>query len=318
MALLASKRFKFTYGPVPSRRLGRSLGVSIIPHKVCSYSCVYCQLGRTRAPRIKPYSYFDRGKVIAEIEERVLETSPDCITFVGDGEPTLSADLGWYIGECKARWNIPVAVITNGSLLFMKEVGQRLLKADMLLPSLDAGDISTFQAINRPHPELELQKIIEGMIAFRREYKGLFRLEVMFVKDINDSELSLRNIRKLVWAIRPDRVDIAIPTRPPAESWVRPPDPDRILYAQRLLRAAQVMTWPEEGAFDFAGFDTLFDAVIALASRHPLRWNQAKHLEEAFGQHAELERLVRLEKLSTVKYGESQFIIPPAEESDGD
>jgi len=274
-------------------------------------------LGRTKAPRIKPFSYFDRDKVIAEIEEKVFDASPDCITFVGDGEPTLSADLGWYIGECKRRWKIPVAVITNGSLLFKKEIGQGLLKADMVLPSLDAGDLQTFRIVNRPHPELEFKRIIKGMIDFRREFKGLFRLEIMLVKDYNDSELSLRNIRKLVWAIRPDRLDVAIPIRPPAEPDVKPPDPDRVLYARQLLRGAEDITFPEEGTFDFAGFDTLLDATIGLASRHPLRWNQAKRLEKAFGQNGELERLVHQGKLSIVKYGKSRFIIPPADESAG-
>jgi len=245
--------------------------------------------------------------------ERVGKTSPECITFVGDGEPTLSADLGWYIEQCKARWSTPVATITNGSLLFREEVRRSLVKADIVLPSLDAGDERTFREINRPHPDLDFHLIVEGLIAFRRMFQGQMRLEIMLVKGLNDSDSNLRNLRKLVWAIRPDYVDIAIPTRPPAETWVMSPDPESVLCAQRYMHSAGSMVLPETGAFEFAGFSTVLDSVIALSSRHPLRWEQAQQVETAFGQPGELKRLVDAGRLATAEYQHTRFVRPPEE-----
>ena len=302
---------KYTYGPVPSRRLGRSLGVSIIPRKVCTYSCIYCQLGRTRTRRIRPRSYFPRDEVFAEIGRKITETSPDCITFVGDGEPTLSSDLGWYIERCKARWSTPVAVITNGCLLFREDVREKLLKADIVLPSLDAGDALTFKVINRPHPSLEFEQVVQGLVAFRKAFDGIMRLEIMLVKGVNDNERSLRSIRKLAWAVKPDRIDVAVPTRPPTEPWVMPPDPASLIHAQRLFRSAETLDRPENGKFEIAGFETLRDAVIGLSSRHPLRWSQAKQLERAFRVSNQLEHLVQVGAVSVVEYGHERFVTPP-------
>ncbi|MGD8921971.1 MAG: radical SAM protein [Candidatus Zixiibacteriota bacterium] len=302
---------KYTYGPVPSRRLGRSLGVSVIGRKVCTNSCIYCQLGRTRKRQIRSRSYFPRDEVLAEIDRKVAKTSPDCITFVGDGEPTLSSDLGWYIEQCKARWSNPVAVITNGCLLFREEVRENLLKADIVAPSLDAGDGLTFKVINRPHPSLEFEQVVQGLVTFREEFHGILRLEIMLVKGVNDNEHSLRSIRKLAWAVKPDRIDVAVPTRPPAEPWVMPPDPQSLIHAQRLFRSAETLNRPEDGKFEIAGFETLRDAVIGLSSRHPLRWSQARQLERAFGRSHQLEHLVQIGAISLVEYKHERFVTPP-------
>jgi wyosine [tRNA(Phe)-imidazoG37] synthetase (radical SAM superfamily) len=302
----------YTYGPVPSRRLGRSLGVSVIPRKICTNSCVYCQLGRTKSRWVQPMSYFPREEVLAEIVERVTATSPDCITFVGDGEPTLSADLGWYVEQCKKRWSTPVAVITNGCLLFQEPMQASLLAADIVLPSLDAGDERTFRKINRPHPTLDFEQVVEGLAAFRRSFTGQLRLEVMLVKGVNDTERSIRDIRRLAWAIRPERIDVAIPTRPPAEPWVEPPQPERLLRAQKLLRSAESMTRPEHGEFEVAGFETVLDAVAGLSARHPLRWEQAKQVEAAFERPGELEHLVQSGVLVLTEYRGDRFVSPSA------
>ncbi len=302
----------FVYGPVPSRRLGRSLGVSIIPRKVCTHSCIYCQLGATRMPRTEPRSYYYPDRVLGDLDRIMAEASPDYITFVGDGEPTLSSDLGWYIRQCKALWSAPVAVITNGALLFREDVRHALMEADVVLPSLDAGDAPTYRRINRPHQALDFEQIVHGLILFREAFSGQIRLEVMLVKGVNDDDSQLKRIRKLAWAIRPERIDVAIPIRPPAEPWVEPPDPERILLAQRLLRSAETMTRREDGAFELAGFTTLLDAVIGFSLRHPLRWDQAKQLEEAFNQTGRLEQLIEAEALAVVEYGDTRFVLPPA------
>jgi len=303
---------RYTYGPVPSRRLGRSLGVSIIPRKTCTYSCIYCQLGRTVKYNIRPQSYSPREEISEEIEHKMAETSPECVTFAGDGEPTLSADLGWLIERCKKKWSIPVAVITNGCLLHLKEIRNSLLNADIVLPSLDAGDEQTFKTINRPHPAIEFEQVIKGLIAFRKSFKGSFRLETMLVKGINDNEYNLRNIRKLAWAIRPDRIDLTVPTRPPAEPWVLPPEPETLIRAQKMFRSAEILSRPEEGSFEIAGFETVRDAVIGLSSRHPLRWDQAKQLEDAFAQPGQLDYLIQRGAISLIEYGRERFVAPVA------
>lgn len=306
---------RFTYGPVPSRRLGRSLGVSVIPYKTCTNSCVYCQLGHTRTRTISPRSFFDRNEVFREIEAMMNRTTPDCITFVGDGEPTLSSDLGWYIEQCKTRWPTPVAVITNGCLLHRGEVRTSLSAADIVLPSLDAGDADVFRAVDRSHPALDFNDVVEGLIEFRRGFPGMLRLEVMLVKGMNDGEASLRSIRKLAWKIKPDRIDIAVPIRPPADRSVLPPDPDKLILAHRLFRSAETLDRAEDGAFEIAGFTTLADAIIGLSSRHPLRWDQAEKLEDAFGKPGQLEGLVCAGALSVSDYGETRFVVPTARKS---
>lgn len=303
---------RYTYGPVPSRRLGRSLGVSIIPRKTCTYSCIYCQLGRTVKYNIRPQSYFSREEISEEIEHKMAETSPECVTFAGDGEPTLSTDLGWLIERCKKKWSIPVAVITNGCLLHLKEIRDSLRDADIVLPSLDAGDERTFKAVNRPHYSLEFEEMVKGLIAFRKAFSGMLRIEVMLVKGVNDSEHNLRNIRKLAWAIRPDRIDLAVPTRPPAEPWVLPPGPESLIRARKMFRTAELLNRPEDGSFEIAGFETVRDAVIGLSSRHPLRWDQAKQLEDVFEQPGQLDYLIRIGAISLIEYGHERFVTPAA------
>jgi len=202
-------------------------------------------------------------------------------------------------------------VITNGALLFREDVRRTVLDADIVLPSLDAGDQETFRRINRPHRSLEFEQVVAGLIAFRKVFRGQMRLEVMLVRGMNDSDSSLGKIRKLAWAIRPERIDVAVPIRPPAEEWVQPPDPDRIIKAQHLLRSAETMTRPESGPFELAGFGTLLEALIGLSSRHPLRWDQAKQVEEAFGQPGRLEHLADLGALAVVEYGQTRFVAPP-------
>jgi wyosine [tRNA(Phe)-imidazoG37] synthetase (radical SAM superfamily) len=250
--------------------------------------------------------------VLAEIARALAHSTPDHITFVGDGEPTLSADIGWYVAQCKRRWSVPVAVITNGVLLFCDDVRDELLGADVVLPSLDAGDAPTFRMINRPHAELKYENVVAGLVEFSRAFKGQLRLEVMLVKGLNDSEQSLRRLRKLAWAIRPERIDVALPIRPPAEAWVMPPPAERILRAQKFLRSAETTVRPETGTFDIAGFTSTLEAVRGLSSRHPLRWDQAKQVEDAFDQPGELDRLIAAGRLIVTRHGKRRFVmIPP-------
>ncbi len=298
------------YGPVPSRRLGNSLGVDIIPRKTCSYSCVYCQLGKTRHKRITPRSYYQKESILSEIENAISNSNPDYITIVGDGEPTLSSDLGWIIKRCKSNWSVPVAVITNGSLLHDKEIRESLLYADIVMPSLDAADEQVFRAINRPHGKVRFNDIVEGLIAFREIYPGRIRLEVMLVEDINDDERHLRKLKGIIDTINPDIVDISIPTRPPAEKWVNPPSLEKILYAQQLLKGTDTMTSAEKGEFGLANFISVLQAIQQLSSRHPLRHNQAVMIEHHFSKPGEIEKLLKNKQLRKIEYHGELFILP--------
>ena len=292
---------RFVYGPVPSRRLGQSLGVDPIPHKSCNYNCVYCQLGRTRPVTNERCDFFPREAILAQVEEALAAHDPgeiDYVTFVGQGEPTLNASLGWLIRRVKAMTDIPVAVITNGALLLRDDVRQELAVADVVIPTLDAADKKTFRHINRPWPKLYIEDIIDGMVAFREMYEGQIWMEVMLVKGVNDDEESLLALRDVLTRIQPDRIDINVPVRPPAEPWVEIPDPEALMRAVAILGEAAEVVGPYEGEFDFSGFDDPVEAVLALVRRHPIRQR----------------RLV--ETLNRIAPGEVEMVLQQLAESD--
>jgi len=179
----------YIFGPVPTRRLGQSLGIDPVPLKTCNWNCVYCQLGRSKPMANERKDFFPADEILAEAKNALLSHQPgeiDWVTFVGSGETTLHASLGWLIREVKKITKLPVAVITNGSLLYKREVRQELLAADAVLPSLDAGTPELYQHINRPYPGLSFESLLDGLIAFSEEYQGNLWVEVMLVKDIND------------------------------------------------------------------------------------------------------------------------------------
>lgn len=206
---------KYVFGPVPSRRLGRSLGVDLVPRKTCSYDCIYCQLGRTTDKIIERLNGISVTDVLDEVKER-LATRPDHITLSGSGEPTLCSGLGDIIEGIRGLTDIPVAVLTNGSLFWLPEVRQRVRNASLVLPSLDAGDEEMFQTIDRPHPRLNFPQVLEGLIDLRREFTGQYWLEVMLLAGLTAVDAEARKIAKHVGRIRPDRVQINTATRPPS------------------------------------------------------------------------------------------------------
>lgn len=205
------------FGPVPSRRLGRSLGIDLIPYKTCTYDCVYCQVGQTTQKTVTRKSWIDIDEIIEELKEK-LSARPDFITLSGSGEPTLCSDCGRLIKKIKEITNIPVAVITNGSLLFMPEVRRDLLEADVVMPTLVSGDEETFIKINRPAAEITFDKMLQGLIDFRREFKGKYWLEVFIIAGLNDSDEQIEKIAKCIERIQPDKVQLNTVTRPPAEN----------------------------------------------------------------------------------------------------
>ncbi len=300
----------YVYGPVPSRRLGASLGVSPIPPKTCSYSCVYCQLGKTTDLTAARHSFYPKEDILAEIINRGKDTTLDYVTFVGDGEPTLCKDLGWLIEETKKNLQARTAVITNGSLLFREDVRSDLQHADVVMPTLDAGNEKTFRAVNRPHRSVTFEAMLQGLIDFRHEYSGQIWLEVMLVKGVNDSEDELLGIGKAVDIIAPDRVYIVTPIRPPAESWVVPPEPETILMAQELLGKSIPVVERESGQFDLKEYGNARQAILEIGSRHPLRQDQAAEIENAFGVSGIVDQMLRDGELIRTAYGGTIYLLP--------
>lgn len=204
------------FGPVPSRRLGRSLGVDLVPFKTCSYECIYCQLGRTTCKSLERKTWVPVERILQELAEK-LRTRPDYITLSGSGEPTLFRPLDKLIEGIRALTDTPIAVLTNGSLLGIWEVQWELSMADLVIPSLDAGNDAAFRLVNRPHAGLSFERMLEGLVAFRRRFCKKYWLEVFLLGGYTDSERELADIRHCVDLIRPDRVQLNTVTRPPAE-----------------------------------------------------------------------------------------------------
>ena len=215
------------YGPVPSRRLGRSLGVDLVPFKTCTYDCVYCQLGRTTLKTARRERWVDAGTVVDQVKLHLV-SNPDVIALAGSGEPTLYAGLGDVVDGIKAITAVPVAVITNGSLLGIPEVRRDLAHADIVLPSLDAADEATYQDTNRPHDSLDLKSLVEGMAGFREAFSGQIWLEVMLLDGITGTDQQVARLAALAERIAPDRIQLNTVVRPPAESAARPVAPERL------------------------------------------------------------------------------------------
>jgi wyosine [tRNA(Phe)-imidazoG37] synthetase (radical SAM superfamily) len=218
------KSFRYLYGPVPSRRLGGSLGIDLVPHKICTYDCIYCQIGDTTEKTLARKEYVPVREIIEEVERFLKEEAPsiDHLSLSGSGEPTLHSQIRSVIEGIKTITSIPIAVITNGSLLCEEEVRQDLLRADIVLPSLDAVSSDVFMRINRPRPGFSVEKVIEGLVEFRKVYKGQIWLEILFCKGINDGKEELMRMKKVVDRIEPDLIHLNTVVRPPSEKWAVP------------------------------------------------------------------------------------------------
>ncbi|AEA47858.1 radical SAM protein [Archaeoglobus veneficus] len=301
----------YVYGPVSSRRLGRSLGVNVIPFKTCNYSCVYCQLGKTTSKINERRSFFPKEDILREVELSLKNVEADHITFAGEGEPTLCRDIGWLIRKIKEITDIPVAVITNGSLLYREDVREDLMEADVVIPSLDAADTRTFRRINRPHRDLKIEEIIDGQVEFSRSYRGKLYVEVMLVKNFNDGEESLLSIRDALNRIKPDGVYILTPIRPPA-SRIEPADEMGLLRANAIIGDVTKIIQPEVGEFFVECFSSAEEAVMMVLRRHPMREEQLVELLRKFD--ADLSILESIEGIEKVEFMGKTFYLyrPPS------
>lgn len=273
-----------TFGPVPSRRLGRSLGINNIPPKHCSYSCVYCQVGPTRATEIAPRTFYTPDRIYREVQQHIEKTRQagdqvDYLTFVPDGEPSLDAGLGATIDRLRPL-GIPIAIISSASLIWLEEVRDTLAKADWVSLKADAIEETLWRRINRPHPSLGHQAILDGMLAFAKRFEGALATESMLVEGLNDSDEAAGDLAEFLGELAPDVAYLSIPTRPPAEMSIHAPDEatlNRIfqIVGQRVDHL-ELMSGYEGNAFSSSG--DLVEDLLAITSVHPMREEAVQEL----------------------------------------
>ena len=265
----------YVYGPVPSWRLGRSLGVDPVPLKTCNWNCVYCQLGRTRPVVNARRDYVPAGALLDELREVLAGCHPhdiDWVTFVGSGEPLLHARLGDMLRAAKAMTNHPIAVLTNGSLLGHPDVRDELAVADAVLPTLDAGTSALYRRLNRPHPEMTFTRHLQGLKAFRERYSGRLWVEVMLVSGVNDTAPALDALASALAPIRPDEIHLNVPGRPPVEPWVHSPEPPVVRRAAEILGPVAPVRMRDAvgGPIELGPGEDIVEAVAGIVARHPV------------------------------------------------
>jgi len=264
--------YRYTYGPVPSRRLGSSLGVDLVPFKICTYDCIYCQLGRTTNKTIERKEYIPTEKIIAEIRKRLSDNLIfDFITLAGSGEPTLHSNIGRIIQTIKSLTSIPIAVITNGSLLSETEVQDALMKADLIIPSLDAGSEDLFQKVNRPHRDLDFNSMINGMCEFRNRFNKSIWLEVFLISKVNDPVPEIEKIASLVSRINPDKVQLNTVARPPAEEYAQPISTESLMAIKNIFKIeTEVINGSKSNKLQSTlNMATKKDEILTLLKRRP-------------------------------------------------
>ncbi|MGC9103999.1 MAG: radical SAM protein [Candidatus Methanodesulfokora sp.] len=301
------------FGPVPSRRLGLSLGVNNIPPKHCTYSCVYCQIGRTTKLEVNRRAFYDPSAVVKAVVEVAKRTNPDVITFVPDGEPTLDLNLGEEIEKIKKSVRIPVAVLTNASLISRPDVMDDLLKADIVSVKVDALTESIWRKINRPHPLLKLSNILKGIEEFSSSFKGRLICETMLVKGINEGEAG--KIAEFLGGIKLDRAYIGVPIRPPAEPWAVPPEENDVISAYNKFsevlgeEKVELLIGYEGPGFELEGDPRKY--LEAVAAVHPIRIDYAEEFLKNKGHDPNeiLGELLRDEILVSIEYRGVKFLI---------
>jgi len=310
-------QLKIVFGPVPSRRLGRSLGINNIPPKHCTYSCVYCQTGPTTKLEVTRQAFYPSERVVGEILRALREAGErvDYITFVPSGEPTLDINLGLTAKLIKDRVNTPLAVLTNASLAWMEDVRCDLEVFDLVCVKVDSVVEGTWRRINRPHPQLKLKRVLEGVKRFAREYPGTLITETMLVKGVNDKPEELKLLADYVSKLEVKRAYIAVPTRPPAEPWVKPPPEEVLVKAYELFVGVlgkdkvELLTRHEEG--EFVALGNPVDHLLATASVHPLRLDFALEILSGKVEKPEevIDRLVRKGVLARVCYRGNTYLL---------
>ncbi len=302
---------KLTFGPVPSRRLGRSLGINNIVPKICSYGCLYCQLGNTLKMQIDRESFYPVEDIVASIKVRVEKAEEigapiDYLTFVPDGEPTLDLNLGREIEALKPL-GIKTAVISNASLIDRADVQEDLLKADWVSLKMDTAIEATWHRLDRPNGKLDFHALQKGALAFKKRFKGFLATETMLVKGINDSEKELEATAAWLAQLQPQCSYISVPTRPPAEESVEIPEEETIMMAYHIFKAHGIDT---ELLIEYEGDDFTFTQetrgdLLSITSVHPMRKEAVeKFLTKSGGSWDDVEALLRENRLKEIRYND--------------
>lgn len=304
------------FGPVPSRRLGRSLGINNVPAKTCSYSCVYCQLGPTQATSLAPQPFYEPAAIQREVAARLAVAAArgeriDYLAFVPDGEPTLDAGLGQTIDLLRPL-GVPIAVISNSSLIWQAEVRAVLMRADWVSLKLDAVEEGLWRRVNRPHAALAFPAVLAGIAQFAAEFTGQLATETMLLADLNTNDEALTQLADFLGKVQPATAYLSIPIRPPAEPWVRPPSEEAVNRAyqivSRTVARVECLTEYEGNAFASSG-DAEID-LLSIAAVHPLREDAVRALLETSGASwAIVRKLLDEERLKEMAYQGKKFYI---------
>ncbi len=302
------------YGPVPSRRLGRSLGINNIPPKTCSYSCLYCQLGNTIKMQVGRENFYELEEIVQGVKEKVKQVRQkgetiDYLTFIPDGEPTLDANLGREI-ELLKPLGIKIAVLTNATLIWHEEVRQDLQKADWVSLKVDAVSTEIWRRINRPSKSLKLKVILDGMLKFAGVFKGELATESMLIQGINDSSQEIEKIADFLAELKPNKAYLAIPTRPPAQKTVIAASEPAInmayqIFGKRLSRVEYLIGY-EGNAFAFTG--NVADDLLSITAVHPMREEAIMEcLKKANTDWGVIDKLIKDGSLIQLEYQGRRF-----------
>jgi len=304
--------YKYIFGPVPSRRLGISLGIDLVPSKTCQLNCIYCECGRTTNLTLERKEYVSISSVIVELKDYLDNNPlPEYVTFSGAGEPTLNSGIGRIIRTVKEDYpEIKIAVLTNGTSLYDKEVRIELLPADVVLPSLDAASESIFRKINRPHHNLEINRIIEGLLDFRKEFKNQIWLEIFIVPELNDSEEELALIKGAVQRIKPDKIQLNTLDRPGTVQDLRAATREELLRVMRILDLDNTEIVARAPRQKIASYrKDIESAILETIARRPMT---VEDISQILGLHANeinkyLDDLEHLDKIEHVIQQQSVF-----------
>ena len=304
------------FGPVPSRRLGRSLGINNIPAKICSYSCAYCQVGKTLQMEIKRRSFYSPQEIYEEVKVKVDSSQSqghaiDYLTFVPDGEPTLDINLGQEIDMLKSL-GIKIAVISNASLIWDENVREELAKADWVSVKVDALDERTWRRMDRPHRALQLEAILQGILEFAKDFKGTLVTESMLLAGINDDCNSSRALAEFLEKVDPAVAYISVPTRPPAEKWAAMPSEESLNRAYQIfctrVKNVELLVGYEGDSFDLTG--NVESDILSIAAVHPMREAAVKKFLQQSQESWELvQRLIDQGKLIKNEYMGNNFYL---------
>ena len=307
---------RIAFGPVPSRRLGQSIGINNIPPKICTYSCIYCQLGRTHTLQITRTPFYTSQEIVTAVKQKIQgakekKEAIDYLTFVADGEPTLDSNLGEEI-ELLKTLGIKIAVITNSSLLWEKDVRDQLSTADWVSLKIDTVDHTIWKNMNKPHKSLRFERILDGISEFSLSFKGYLTTETMFIQNVNDQIKIIEDTADFIARLHPKKSYLSIPIRPPSETWVKPASETNLNTAYQIFTKrgidAEYLIGYEGNTFGYTG--DIEEDLLSIVSVHPIREDGIiELLKKADKDWSIIEKLLHEDNLMEVEYNKKKFYV---------